>query len=159
MAGLKWKITKRTVDAARAPVAGERRIWDTEVRGFVLRVYPSGRKVYALKCRVSGRQHIHTIGVHGSPWTPDQARAAAVEALRQAKNGEDPSAAKKAEREAVTVAGLIDRYLADGPAAKLAKRASTWKIDAANLNRHIRPILGRKVAKAVTKADAMPIPI
>ena len=107
MAGLKWKITKRTVDAARAPVAGERRIWDTEVRGFVLRVYPSGRKVYALKCRVSGRQHIHTIGVHGSPWTPDQARAAAVEALRQAKNGEDPSAAKKAEREAVTVAGLI----------------------------------------------------
>jgi integrase len=154
MAGLKWKITKRTVDAACVPIAGERRIWDTEVRGFVLRVYPSGRKVYALKCRVGGRQHIHTIGVHGSPWTPDQARAAAVEALRQAKNGEDPSAAKKAEREAVTVAGLIDRYLADGPAGKLAKRASTWKIDAANLNRHIRPILGRKVAKAVTKADA-----
>jgi integrase len=44
--------------------------------------------------------------------------------------------------------------LADGPAAKLAKRATTWKIDAANLNRHIRPILGNKVANAVTKADA-----
>ncbi len=154
MAGLKSKITKRTVDAARAPIAGETRIWDTEVRGFFLRVYPSGRKVYALKCRVGGGQHIHTLGVHGSPWTPDQARAAAAEALRRAKNGEDPSAAKKAAREALTVGGLIDRYLADGPAAKLAKRASTWKIDAANLNRHIRPILGNKVANAATKADA-----
>ena len=65
-----------------------------------------------------------------------------------------PSAAKKAAREALTVGGLIDRYLADGPAAKLAKRASTWKIDAANLNRHVRPILGNKVANVVTKADA-----
>jgi integrase len=154
MPALTSKITKRTVDAARVPIAGETRIWDTEVRGFVLCVYPSGRKVYALKCRVGGRQHIHTVGVHGSPWTPDQARAAAAEALRRAKNGEDPNAARKAAREALTVGVLIDRYLADGPAAKLAKRASTWKIDAANLNRHVRPILGGQVANAVTKADA-----
>lgn len=154
MAALRSKITKRAVDAARAPIAGETRIWDTEVKGFVLRIYPSGRKVYALKCRVGARQHIHTVGVHGSPWTPDQARAAAAEALRRAKNGEDPSAEKKAVREALTVGDLIDRYLADGPAAKLAKRPSTWKIDAANLNRHVRPILGGKVANAVTKADA-----
>jgi integrase len=154
MAALRSKITKRAVEAARVPIARETRIWDTEVRGFVLRIYPSGRKVYALECRVGGRQHIHTVGVHGSPWTPDQARAAAAEALRRAKNGEDPSARKKAAREALTVGGLIDRYLADGPAAKLAKRASTWKIDAANLNRHVRPILGGQVANAVTKADA-----
>ena len=154
MPALKSKITKRTVDGARVPTAGETRIWDTEVRGFVLRVYPSGRKVYALKCRVNGRQHIHTVGVHGSPWTPDQARAAAAEALRRANQGEDPSAAKKAAREALTVGDLIGRYLADGPATKLAKRESTWKIDAANLNRHVRPILGGKVANAVTKADA-----
>ena len=154
MAALKSKITKRTVDASRAPITGETRIWDTEVRGFFLRVYASGRKVYALKCRVGGRQHIHTLGLHGSPLTPDEARAAAAEALRRAKNGEDPSAARKAIKEALVVGGLIDRYLADGPAAKLAKRASSWKIDAANLNRHIRPILGNKIANAVTKTDA-----
>ncbi len=52
------------------------------------------------------------------------------------------------------MAQLIDRYLADGPATKPAKRASTWAIDASNLNRHIRPLLGRKIANAVTKADA-----
>lgn len=151
MAELKSKITKRTVDAARSPLTGER---DTDVRGFFLRVYPSGRKVYALKCRIGGRQHIHTVGVHGSPWTPDQARAAAANALRLAKNGEDPSAAKKAAREALAVGGLIDRYLEDGPATKLSKRASSWITDAANLNRHIRPILSSKIANAVTKADA-----
>jgi hypothetical protein len=82
MPGLKSRITKRTVDAATIPSDGETWLWDTGLKGFFLRIYASGRKVYAVKCRVSGRQRIHTIGVHGSPWTPDEARKSAVEALR-----------------------------------------------------------------------------
>lgn len=77
-----------------------------------------------------------------------------MEALRRASKGEDPNEEKKAAREALTVTDLIDRYLADGPETKPAKRASTWQIDASNLNRHVRPLLGCKVANAVTKADA-----
>ncbi|HEV7910346.1 MAG TPA: site-specific integrase [Methylocella sp.] len=154
MPGLKSRITKRTVDAATIPSDGETWLWDTGLKGFFLRIYASGRKVYAVKCRVGGRQRIHTIGVHGSPWTPDEARKSAVEALRRASKGEDPNEEKKAARKALTVADLIDRYLADGPETKPAKRASTWQIDAANLNRHVRPLLGCKVANVVTKADA-----
>jgi integrase len=154
MAGLKAKIKKRTVDAVPVPTEGETWLWDTELKGFFLRVYASGRKVYALKCRVGSRQRIHTIGVHGSPWTPDKAREAAEEALRLAKRGKDPNHDKRAARDALTVAELIDRYLKDGPATKPAKRLSTWAIDASNLNRHIRPLLGRHVANDVTKADA-----
>ena len=154
MAGLKAKITKRTVDAASPPADGETWLWDTDLKGFFLRVYATGRKVYAVKCRAAGRQRIHTIGVHGSPWTPDEARDAAEEALRRAGRGEDPNAERKAVREALTVADLIDRYLDDGPATKPAKRDSTWAIDASNLNRHIRPLLGRKIANDVAKADA-----
>jgi integrase len=151
---LRMKITKRAVDAVPTPPGGEARLWDTDLRGFVLRVYPTGRKVYAVKCRIGRRQHIHTIGEHGSPWTPDEARKAAAEALRLARGGQDPSAAKKSAKVALTVADLIDRYLADGPATKPAKRESTWVIDASNLNRHIRPLLGRKIANAVSKVDA-----
>jgi hypothetical protein len=151
---IKAKITKRSVDAVPVPSEGEARLWDTDLKGFVLRVYPTGRKVYAVKCRVGRVQHVHTIGEHGSPWTPDEARKAAGEALRRARNGQDPSAEKKAAKVALTVADLIDRYLADGPAMKPAKRASTWAIDASNLNRHIRPLLGRKIADAASKADA-----
>jgi integrase len=120
----------------------------------LLRVYPSGRKVYAVKCRVGRIQRIHTIGKHGSPWSPDEARKAALEALQKARIGQDPSAEMKAAKTALSVADLIDRYLADGPATKPAKRASTWVIDASNLNRHLRPLLGRKIANAVGKTDA-----
>ncbi len=151
---LRTKITKRSVDGAPIPTEGEVRLWDTDIKGFLLRVYPSGRKVYAVKCRVGRIQHIYTIGEHGSPWSPDEARKAASEALQKARAGQDPSADKKAFKAALSVSDLIDHYLADGPATKPAKRASTWAIDASNLNRHLRPLLGRKIANAVSKTEA-----
>ena len=40
------KLTKRTVDATKAPAAGETFVWDSEVRGFGLRVYASGRRLF-----------------------------------------------------------------------------------------------------------------
>ena len=61
-------------DAVAPLPQGEVWVWDTELKGFFLRVYSSGRKVYAVKCRVGTRQRIHTIGVHGSPWTPEEAK-------------------------------------------------------------------------------------
>lgn len=150
------RITKRTVDAVVTPTTedGEARVWDTDLKGFFLRVYPSGRRVYALKYRLGPLQRIFTIGVHGSPYTPEMARDAADAALRRVADGEDPATIKKEEREALTVSALIDRYLEDGPATKPSKRASTWANDGSNLKRHILPLLGRKVAKAVSKAEA-----
>ena len=150
------RITKRTVDAVVTPTteAGEARVWDTDLKGFFLRVYPSGRRVYALKYRLGPLQRIYTIGVHGSPYTPEMARDAADAALRRVADGEDPATIKKEEREALTVSALIDRYLEDGPATKPSKRASTWANDGSNLKRHILPLLGRKVANAVSKAEA-----
>jgi integrase len=154
MANVKAKIGKRTVDATPAPAEGETWLWDTEIKGFFLRIYASGRRVYALKYRMGPLQRIYTIGVHGSPWTPEKAREAARGALERVQAGEDPSVAKKAAREALTVSSLIDAYLEDGPATKPAKRASTWLHDRSNLDRHIRPLLGRKIANLVTKAEA-----
>ena len=156
MESRKARITKRTVDATPTPTkeAGETRLWDTDLKGYFLRVYPSERRVYAVKYRLGPLQRIFTIGVHGSPWTPDAAREAAEKALRRVAEGEDPATEKKEAREALTVAALIDRYLEDGPATKPDKRASTWENDGSNLKRHILPLLGRKVANLVTKAEA-----
>lgn len=150
------RITKRTVDALVSPSkeAGEARVWDTDLKGFFLRVYPSGRRVYALKYRLGPSQRIFTIGVHGSPYTPEGARDAAEAALRRVAVGEDPASEKQEARTALTVSALIDRYIADGPATKPGKRDSTWANDGSNLKRHIRPLLGRRVANTVTKAEA-----
>lgn len=154
MANQRAKLTKRTVDAASPPESGELWIWDTDLKGFFLRVRPSGRKVYAVRYRLGSTQNTFTIGPHGSPWTPDTARAAAFKALERVRDGEDPTTKKREAREALSVGALIDAYLEDGPATKPNKRASTWEIDRSNLNRHVRPLLGRKLADGITQADA-----
>ena len=45
------RITKRIVDQL-APAAGDRLVWDSEVKGFGVRCRPSGAKYYVLKMRV-----------------------------------------------------------------------------------------------------------
>ena len=133
---------------------GEARLWDTELKGFFVRVYPSGRRVYAVKYRMGRMQRIFTIGLHGSPWNPETARTRAEDAFESVRHGQDPAIEKREAREALTVSALIDAYVSDGPATKPAKRASTWANDRSNLLRHIGPLLGRKLAMAVTKEDA-----
>ena len=68
------KITKREVDAAK-PGERDRFLWDTDAKGFGLKVTPKGRKVYVLQFRLNGgATKRYTIGLHGAPWTPDTAR-------------------------------------------------------------------------------------
>ncbi|RIK77418.1 MAG: hypothetical protein DCC68_17290, partial [Planctomycetota bacterium] len=120
------RITIRLIDATSTPGDGELRIWDTDVRGFMLRIAKSGRKTYCLKYRYSNRQRWLTIGEHGSPWTPDTARARAKEALYQASHGEDPQAVKVETRvKSGTIKELFDRYFVEGRVDKPLKRESS----------------------------------
>ena len=50
------------------------------------------------------------------------------------------------------MAQLVERYLADGPADKPTKKASTWETDTCNIRRHVVPILGSKSLSSVTTA-------
>ena len=91
------KITKRFVDAVR-PEGGTAFFWDTELRGFGLKVTAAGRKIYVAQYRVAGhdRQPVRmTIGTHGK-MAPDEARKAAKRFLGQAEEGIDPAEAKRA---------------------------------------------------------------
>ena len=103
------KLTKRVVDAAPAGEV-DSFIWDDELRGFGLRVYPSGKKVYVAQCRANGRLRRINIGVHG-PMTAELARKKAIELIAKAKNGGDPAAEHDAERKATTVKELGQRFL------------------------------------------------
>jgi hypothetical protein len=47
------KLTKRTVDSA-VPRQGRYILWDTELKGFALRVAESGTKTYILRYRPRG---------------------------------------------------------------------------------------------------------
>jgi integrase len=106
-----------------------------------------------------GRQRWATIGRHGSPWTPDLARAEARRILADVAKGGDPAQAKKEARTAATVSELCDLYLEGCQAGRIltrrqtTKKQSTLAGDKARIERHIRPLLGSLKIAAVTRAD------
>jgi integrase len=148
------RLTKRLVDTATANSLGiETFLWDADVKGFGVRVKPTGTKSFVLKYRVGTKTRRYTISKVGSPYTVEEARQIAADTLRDIRAGHDPMQTKAAGREALTLAELADLYLAEGPAEKPNKKASSWAADTSNIDRHIRPLLGRKVAKSLTQAD------
>jgi integrase len=66
-------------------------LWDTSVNGLGARKQTKG-VFYYLRYRHNGRQIMHSIGRHGSPWTPDTARNRARELLGTLASGDDPFA-------------------------------------------------------------------
>ena len=69
---MRVKLTKRQVDAAEAADDRDAFLWDSELRGFGLKITPAGRKVYVLQYRMGGRGspvRRYTIGNRGD-FTP-----------------------------------------------------------------------------------------
>ena len=135
-------------------------IWDGAVVGFGARRQRSKAVAYIVVYRTAeGRQRWHTIGRHGSPWTPDTAREAAKSILGEVADGADPAGEKIAKRHAKDVSDLCDLYIADAEAGRLltrrksAKKPSTIATDKGRIERHIKPLLGRMPVAAVTTQD------
>ena len=145
------KITKRLVDTLKPEAAGtEAFVWDSELRGFGVRVMPSGVGSYILKYRnVDGRQRKLALARVGAV-TPDEARGLARKHLAEIVQGSDPSATRKARRQAMCVSELCDLYLED---AKDRIKASTWAMDRSRIDVHVRPLLGSRSVLALTSDD------
>lgn len=114
-------------------------------------VMPSGIKSYFYQYRTAqGRQRRATIGKHGE-WTPTQARAKAEDYRKAVRDGRDPLADKRALKEAPTVGEIVDAYL-ESESFK-DKAASTQAIDRGRIERHLRPLLGRKHVHSLGAED------
>jgi len=146
------RLSKRSVDAAEAEDV-RYIVWDKELKGFGLRVEPSGTKTYICRYRAGGGRRgtlrQFKIGTHGK-LTPDQARDAAAGVLAKAELGQDPQAVKTAYREGLTIAELCDLYLAEGVSSK---KESTLKLDRIRIARHIKPRLGTMKVAEVDRGD------
>lgn len=146
------KLTKRFVDAVK-PDGRDTIHWDDELPRFGLRVKPTGAMAFVLQYRnTQGRTRRFALGRVGE-MTPEEARTKARRLRQSVREGADPSAARHDRKADPTIADLVDLYLKDGPAAKPAKKASSWATDASNLRRHVVPLLGRRHLSALTKAD------
>ena len=146
------KLTKRAVDGLRAPADKDAVCWDDDLRGFGLRLKPSGVRSYLIQYRVNGRSRRFTIGKHGE-LTPEQARDMARKHLGHVREGGDPAAEREFARQAETVAELCDRYLKHH--AEVRKKSTSLRNDRANIRDYIEKSLGGRKVADITRADVV----
>jgi integrase len=152
---VRGKITKRSVDALKPVDGAEAVLWDSELKGFGVRVQRGDAKSYVLHYRVgTGRGaplRKLTIGRHGSPWTAEAARTEAKRLLGLVAQGKDPAGAKAEAKTAPTVAGLAERFLAEHAEAK--RKASTAREYRRLLEHVVLPAIGKRKVADVTRRD------
>jgi integrase len=143
------KITKRLVEAAEVREK-DYIICDNELRGFAVRVLPSGKRYYLVQYRIGTRYRRMSIGQHGV-LTAETARRAAFNLLAAVKDGKDPAGDRKEGRTALTVAELAQRFDKEHIAVRL--KPGTAQEYRRNLRRFILPAIGRLKVADVSKAD------
>jgi integrase len=153
------KLTKRTVDAAKAAGA-DLFLWDDDLSGFGLRVKKSGAKSFIVQYRnANGRSRRHTLGRYGV-FTVEEARKAAKVALAEVVKGADPAESRKLARGAMTIEELSREYLEKAERGLIltrrgeAKSSTTLYTDKGRINRHIIPLIGKRTVKDFTTSDA-----
>jgi integrase len=144
-------LTKRTADAARYQGNGRSHciVWCGELRGFGLRVMPTGRKSWVLAYRTqAGTKRLVTLGPYPG-LTPDEARRDARALIVAVARGADPAATRRRAREAASFRELAQAYL-DEYARGMGKNTR----DAEHyVNKVLVPAFGTKKAEAVARAD------
>lgn len=142
------KITKSVVDK-KQPESSRYFVWDEGVPGFGLVVQPSGKKSYCFQYRNSQNQSRRLkLGTHGGKLTTEQIRRKAEALLPRIREGYDPLEEKQARRGDLTVSQLLDHYTASASFANKAE--TTRKTDIGRIERHLKPLLGRKIANKLT---------
>jgi integrase len=138
------KINTRTVIAATPN-------WDAELKGFGIAVQPTGVKSFCYQYRTpEGRRRRIAIG-HYPEWQPDQAREKAEDFRQLVRAGGDPLGAKQALKESLTISDVLDAYLVSEDFT--ANSPLTQKYDRGRIERHLRPLLGKRHAHLLTVSD------
>lgn len=149
------KLTKKVCDAL-APSDKEIFAWDGELRGFGLRVKPSGAKTFIVQYKTrQGATRRFAIAKSGV-MTVEEARHEARLVLADVARGLDPSEQKRRDRGAMTVAALCAEYVDRASRGHVltrrrsSKSASTIATDRGRIDRHIVPLLGSRTVEEVT---------
>ncbi len=143
------KLTKKIVEEL-APKLKEFLVWDAELKGFGVRVYPTGRKQYVVQYRANGRTRRKNIAQHGV-LTADEARKEARLVQADVARGADPSADRKAILSGPTMKDLGQRFL-DQHVAHYCKPKTSY--DYTNMiHKVINPILGPIKVAQILRPD------
>lgn len=148
------RIQKRTVDGVETK-AERYMLWDDDLKGFGLRIEPSGVKSYIIRYRPGGggrtaplRQMV--LARHGE-MTADQARKEAEKVLGSVRLGSDPVGQRTAVRQGATMRELIDQFIETHVETK--RKPATLRLYKQVLLQHVAPELGTRRALDVTRSQ------
>lgn len=144
------RLTDKFVRDVDAPGSGSRIVYDSDVKGFGVRLTAGGSRAFILNYRIHGRERRYTIGQFPS-WSVRAAREEAASLKRDIDRGRDPMGEREEARAAPLVAELADRYLSDHAAAK--KKPRSVEEDRRNIRLHVKPRLGKLTVASVTRDD------
>jgi integrase len=146
------KLTQRLVETAKA---GDRDIylWDSEVRGFGLRIKPTGSKSFIVSLRIGGRGGQQRRRLVGKPLiiSVDKARQQARLMVAEARSGKDPVAALIAERQKKRLREVAAVFLADY--VEVTRKPSYARECRRIFDRHILPKFGTRPIADLTRAE------
>ena len=143
------RLTETFIKALQPPTRGSRLVWDSELTGFVLRVFapgrtcPSGVRTFVLSYWLNGSERRYRIG-SCPDWSVAAARAEAKEIRQRVDRGEDPASDRRQRREAPTMLALTERYKRE----HLPRKSNKSQHDDGTMLGHILKHIGadRKVA-------------
>jgi integrase len=109
MAGARQRLTKKAIAEIEPTPGRQRFVWDSEVRGFGVRVAGGGAKAYIMQRQINGKTRRLTIGPVDD-MAPEAARRKAARLAAEIAEGVDPVAEQ--EREAARAVTLREAFAA-----------------------------------------------
>ncbi len=152
------KLTKRQIDEIKPDPVRDIFLWCGEVRGFGIRIKPKGSRTFLVQYRTRrGQTRRLALGSFGV-LTVDGARTLAKTQLTLVAEGKDVSRDRSEARAFMTVAALCDAYLADVESGRVLprgkrKKPSTILNDRSRIERHIKPVLGKRPVNDIERRD------
>jgi integrase len=157
------RITKKIVDATFPGVA-RIEVWDKELRGFGLRVEPTGTKTYIVRYRKkglgrTGSKNTYKLGRH-SDITADEARSRAKAILGRVATGDDPAEELREARQehirkraGLTVEALANLFMTEH--VELKRKDHTVSNYASLFRKHVNPSIGALLAAELKRTDVI----
>ena len=143
------RITETLAKGVAPPASGHTIIYDTDLKGFGLRITAKGARAFVLNYRSAGIERRLTIGRYPE-WSASAARKEAENRKRQIDLGDDPMARRHEDRAALTVRELCvlydERHLP-------GKSRASQRDDRAIIRAIILPQLGNLKAACIRYAD------
>lgn len=132
------RITQQTIKHLVTDEPADRIIWDSELRGFGVRITETGVIRYILDYRFRGKKRRYTIGRHPE-YTTTAARDEAMALRVDIQNGHDPLEERDQWKSEPGFRALAESYI---KAAETRKRESSLYDDRRMLKKIILPAIG-----------------